>query len=76
MVAGAPVAAAAVVAGVVVVVVVTATVVGGVGVVPPLQEWMRPMEASSAFLQVEKLPRQLSLIAFIPSKLTRCLLAL
>ena len=51
------------------VVVGAATVVGGVGVVPPLQEWIRPTEASSAFLQAEKLPRQLSLDALMVSKL-------
>ena len=52
---------------------VAATVVGGVGVVPPLQEWIRPMEASSAFLQAEKLPRQRSFDAFMASKLALAL---
>ena len=42
-------------------------VVIGAGVVPPAQMWIRPMLASSAFLQLEKEARQedLAVITFI-----------
>ena len=63
------VAPAAVVAPAVVVVVVVAlvTVVIGAGVVPPPQMWIRPMLASSAFLQLEKESRHedLAVLTFI-----------
>ena len=61
------VAPAAVVAPAVVVVVALVTVVIGAGVVPPPQMWIRPMLASSAFLQLEKESRHedLAVLTFI-----------
>ena len=60
------VAPAAVVAPAVVVVALV-TVVIGAGVVPPPQMWIRPMLASSAFLQLEKESRHedLAVLTFI-----------